>query len=72
MSKRTEEYQAERLRRASLRKEKRKSARQSKYFRYGRPSESECPRCGGQMTWCNCCQMWSMGCCCEYGSCECS
>ena len=72
MSKRTAEYQAERIRRANVRKEKRKAARQTKYWRYGRQSEGKCPRCGGQMSWCSCCQCWSSSCCVEYGTCECS
>ena len=32
----------------------------------------ECEYCGGQMTWCSGCEMWSTTCCEEYGSCQCS
>ena len=71
MSKRTVEYQTERLRRAYLRKETRKQARQTKYWRYGR-GDGTCPDCGGQMSWCSCCQVWSKSCCVDYGTCQCS
>lgn len=33
---------------------------------------SWCTNCGGEMTWCEVCQMWSAFCCEEYGSCGCS
>lgn len=72
MSKRSVEYQAERLRRVKLRKEKRKDKRKTKYWLYGKPSESKCPYCGGQMSWCRSCEMWSRSCCEEYGTCQCS
>lgn len=64
-------YLAERLRRASLRKIKRKEARSYKYYHYGRGT-AECSMCGGAMTWCNGCQVWSSTCCCQYGTCQCS
>jgi len=35
-------------------------------------SESTCEWCGGQMTWCECCQVYSHNCCVDYGTCECS
>ena len=31
-----------------------------------------CTDCGGQMTWCETCQMYTKTCCQEYGSCMCS
>ena len=31
-----------------------------------------CEECGGQMEWCDTCQMWSRTCCEEFGSCQCS
>jgi hypothetical protein len=34
--------------------------------------DSTCPYCGGQMTWCDGCRMWSSNCCEEYGTCQCS
>lgn len=71
MSKRSVEYQQERLRRVDIRKMKRKDARQTKYWRYGR-GDNTCPDCGGQMHWCSCCQVWSKSCCHEYGTCMCS
>ena len=71
MSKRTVPYQEERLRRTAKRKEARKSARQTKYWYYGR-GDSTCPMCGGTMHWCSICQVWSSSCCCDYGTCECS
>lgn len=71
MSKRSAEYQAERLKRIAIRKEKRKANRRLKYHRYGR-GDNTCPVCGGQMTWCSTCQVWSRTCCVEYGTCMCS
>lgn len=32
----------------------------------------ECPYCGGRMSWCSCCEVWSRTCCEEYGTCQCS
>lgn len=31
-----------------------------------------CPHCGGQMTWCSHCMVWSRTCCIDYGTCQCS
>ena len=31
-----------------------------------------CPDCGGEMTWCDCCRMWSQNGCVDYGACQCS
>ncbi len=28
--------------------------------------------CGGNMSWCGCCEMYSSGCCVDYGTCACS
>ena len=33
---------------------------------------TECPDCGGQMEWCEGCQMYTQLCCEEYGTCMCS
>ena len=33
---------------------------------------TECPDCGGQMEWCDGCQMYTQLCCEEYGTCMCS
>lgn len=71
MSKRSTAYQEERLRRVYLRKEKRKQARQTKYWDYGR-GDSTCPYCGEQMSWCSSCQVWSSSCCVDWGTCQCS
>jgi len=71
MSKRSTEYQQERLRRIKIRKAERKIKRQVKYYRYGR-GDNTCPDCGGQMHWCSGCEMWSKVCCNEYGTCQCS
>lgn len=32
----------------------------------------DCPSCGGTMTWCESCMMWTQTCCEEYGTCLCS
>ena len=31
-----------------------------------------CEKCGGVMSWCNTCQMWTRNCCTDYGTCQCS
>lgn len=28
--------------------------------------------CGGEMSWCSCCEMYSNNCCIPYGTCQCS
>lgn len=65
------EYKAEGLRRAYIRKQARKQERKEKHRRYGQ-GNSTCSMCGGAMTWCSCCEMWSSHCCCDYGTCQCS
>ena len=65
------EYKAEGLRRAYKRKQERKEKNKDKDFRYGR-GNAECSMCGGQMSWCSCCEVWTSTCCCEYGTCQCS
>lgn len=62
------EYQAEKLRRTVIRKAARRALRKvNKRYRH-----AECPDCGGQMSWCSCCEQWSQYCCQEYGTCQCS
>ena len=34
--------------------------------------ESVCNLCGDKMSWCECCQVFTSTCCCEYGTCQCS
>ena len=35
--------------------------------------ETLCDRgCGGYMTWCGCCKVWTHTCCVDYGTCMCS
>ena len=36
------------------------------------PCCADCPDCGGTMTWCSCCCMYSQHCCVDYGTCQCS
>jgi hypothetical protein len=62
-------YKLEGLKRAKLRKDKRKTDRKEKYRRYGQ-GDATCPDCGGTMVWC--CEMWSKICCHDYGTCPCS
>jgi hypothetical protein len=64
-------YKEERLHRTYIRKEKRKQLRQRKRRQFGEGSGT-CPYCGGQMSWCTCCEVWSSNCCIEYGTCQCS
>jgi hypothetical protein len=37
-----------------------------------KPKYKRCDECGGRMSWCTCCQMWSRTCCEDYGTCMCS
>jgi len=71
MSKRTPEYQKERLKRINIRKQKRKEKKREKHWLYGH-GDATCPDCGGKMTWCSSCQCWTRTCCVEYGTCQCS
>lgn len=36
------------------------------------PDDSNCDNCGGVMTWCEGCRMYSKTCCEDYGTCLCS
>ena len=36
------------------------------------PMYKQCPYCGGQMTWCNFCKVYSEDCHVPYGTCQCS
>ena len=38
----------------------------------GQWEENKCSECGGYMTWCEGCRMWSRTCCEQYGTCLCS
>lgn len=31
-----------------------------------------CYECGGNMSWCSCCEMYTRTCCVDYGTCMCS
>lgn len=37
-----------------------------------KPKTGQCPMCGGLMTWCEGCRMFSSYCCDQYGTCMCS
>jgi hypothetical protein len=38
-----------------------------------KPEYADCDLgCGGQMSWCNCCQVYTSTCCIAYGTCLCS
>ena len=41
-----------------------------RYETHGDPSK--CEYCGGTLTWCETCKVWSRTCCESYGSCMCS
>lgn len=64
-------YKKEGRRRIAIRQAKRKSNWSSKVRRYGRGTR-QCEYCGGNLSWCSCCEVWSRNCCIEYGTCECS
>ena len=42
------------------------------YFDEHDEGDSTCPDCGGEMTWCESCRMWTQLCCEEYGTCMCA
>jgi hypothetical protein len=51
-------YKAEGIRRAKLRKAKRKDDRAYKHKMFGRGG-CKCEYCGNAMTWCSGCEVWS-------------
>ncbi len=56
------------------RKERAQSRRDKRNRAYDmRPhGNSTCPYCGGTMSWCSCCKVYSSDCCVDYGTCQCS
>ena len=64
-------YVAERLRRMTIRKAKRRVEQKEKHRVYGRGSAT-CSMCGGAQSWCSSCEVWSSTCCCDWGTCQCS
>jgi hypothetical protein len=68
------EYKAEGLRRAYIRLNERAVKWRKRGERGGGSLHNgkECSYCGGQMRWCQGCQMWSRVCCEDYGTCQCS
>jgi hypothetical protein len=64
-------YKEEGRRRIVQRQLTRKANWSKRIIRYGRGIQS-CSMCGGQMSWCSCCEVWSSTCCCDYGTCQCS
>jgi hypothetical protein len=53
------------------RRRKKKGERMRDNYRENRRYR-HCDWCGGQMQWCDCCQMYSNICCVDYGTCWCS
>jgi hypothetical protein len=53
---------------------RRKDAARFKAREYQRKIDypKTCHICGGEMSWCSLCEMWSSNCCCDYGTCMCS
>lgn len=41
------------------------------YQRMSRRTE-RCDSCGGEMSWCTCCECFTKTCCVPYGTCQCS
>ena len=64
-------YKEEGRRRIIVRQIRRKNNWSKRVHLYGRGTQ-ECHMCGGQMSWCSSCEVWSSTCCCEYGTCQCS
>jgi len=48
------------------------AANRARKKRQRKPRTQRCDSCGGQMQWCELCQMFSKTCCEEYGTCMCS
>ena len=65
------EYKAEGLRRMAIRKQERLDNWSKRVYNYGRGTE-KCESCGGYMSWCRTCQVWTRNCCVEWGTCQCS
>lgn len=61
-------YKEIRIERAYFRRRERNKT----HWQNKRDRGEECPYCGGVMSWCSTCQMWSKVCCSEYGTCACS
>ncbi len=53
--------------RAQKRRDKR-----NRPYRARPKGDSTCELCGGTMTWCTCCEVYSSDCCEQYGTCMCS
>lgn len=54
------------------RRKDRKKQRNAFQYKYSLKRKSCDLGCGGEMTWCNCCEMFSNNCCQDYGTCQCS
>lgn len=50
----------------------RRARRTIKHRQNQKQRGKECPECGGVMSWCSGCEVWSRTCCEDYGTCQCS
>jgi len=62
------QYKIEKARRTKIRKRARKDLKKANK----RYKITDCPDCGGFMSWCSICEDWTQDCCQEFGSCQCS
>lgn len=44
----------------------------AKFIFQEKEEDTECSNCGGELSWCSSCMMYSRTCCEEYGTCQCS
>jgi hypothetical protein len=68
----SKEFEAQYKEEGRRRAIERRKARTKQHRSNVRDGGIECDECGGQMSWCDTCQMWTRNCCVEYGTCQCS
>lgn len=64
-------FMTKRQDRRNRRWQKRKEHSRLRWEKTGH-GDSTCPHCGGTMSWCSFCQVWSSNCCIDWGTCQCS
>ena len=60
------------LERVQRRKARKGENNRNNYHQRRDRNAPSCEQCGGQMSWCSCCEMYSRNCCVDYGTCWCS
>lgn len=65
-------HKNDRLERAQLRRKQARESGRNKSYDERPHGDSTCGLCGGQMSWCSCCRVYSSNCCQDWGTCMCS